>query len=261
VGGVKSVLWILLFLLGLAGVLLPVAYLYHASKLPQLDSEYDVEKLLKNSIEGERMSLVVGLMVKPDRPITFTRPDFARLPKDLVALYITQMGCPTYFQTPREDGVAWAWRLLAGATVNVRPGGDGRCERLLAARIAVKLGVNESLPLAVAINKIHASLQKDQLIAYDLAIISFERGVVGVEDVAYKLFGKELDRLQLAELAELQLALPPHNYYGALKRCQNAAIIKQNRDYMLTQLVELDLLPDEKARNAIAQPVTCMLRR
>ncbi len=257
----KSLLWITLFLLGLTGVLLPVSYLYTASKLPPMESEFDVEKQLKHSIEGERMSLVSGLMVKPDRPITFTRPDFTRLPKDLVALYITQMGCPTYFQTPREDGWPWAWRLFVGVVLGTQPRGDGGCERLLAFRLAWKLGVRENAELAVAAHKLHSYLQKDQLIAYDLAILHFERGIVGVEDAAYKLFGKELDKLSLAELAELQLALPPYGYYDDLKTCQNAAIMKQNRDLMLAEIANWELITVEKAKNAMAQPVACLSRK
>jgi len=257
---VKAIIWIVLFLLGLAGVLLPVSYLYNASKLPTMDSEFDVEKQLKHSIEGERMSLVAGMYVKPDRPLTFNRPDFTRLPKDLVAIYITQMGCPRFFQTPREDGAAWAWRLFQGVTVGGEPPGDGACERLLAFRLAWKLGVRDSTELAVAANKLHAFLQKDQLIAYDLAIIGFERGVVGVDDATYKLFGKELDKLSLSELAELQLALPPYGYYNDLKTCQNPVIMKQNRDLILKYTADAELLSQEKVNNAMAQPVSCTVR-
>jgi hypothetical protein len=258
---VKAIIWISLFLLGLGGVLLPVYYLYKASKLPGMDSEFDIEKQLKHSIEGERMSLVSGMYVKPDRSITFNRPDFTRLPKDLVAIYITQMGCPKFFQTPREDGFAWGWRLFLGAVVGGVPPGDGGCERLLAFRIAWKLGVRDETELAVAANKLHAFLQKDQLIAYDLAIIQFERGVVGVDDAAFKLFGREMDKLSLSELAELQLALPPYGYYDDLKTCQNAAIMKQNRDLILKYTGGEELLSRDKVNNAIAQPVFCTQRK
>jgi hypothetical protein len=259
---VKAIIWIILFLLGLTGVLFPVYYFYKASKLPAMESEFDVEKQLKHSIEGERMSFWSGMYVKPDRPITFNRPDFTRLPKDLVAIYITQMGCPRFFQTPREDGGAWAWRLfLASAMGRQAQGIDGACERLLTIRIAWALGVRDPTELEVAANKLHGFLQKDQLIAYDLAIIRFERGIVGVEDMAYKLFGKELDKLSLAELAELQLALPPFGYYENLKSCQNAVIMKQNRDTILKDAAAMQLLPSDKVTNAMAQPVACSQRR
>lgn len=258
----KAIIWIILFLLGLSGVLLPVYYLYKASNLPTMDSEFDIEKKLKHSIEGERMSLVASMYVKPDRPITFQRPDFARLPKDLVAIYITQLGCPRFFQTPREDGLTWAWRLFLAASMERQAEGvDGACERLLAIRVAWALGVRDSTELEVAAHKIHSFLQKDQLIAYDLAIVQLERGVVGVEDAAYSLFGKELDKLSLAELAELQLALPPFGYYQNLKSCQNAAMVKQNRDFILKKTAAAELLSRDKVSNAMAQPVSCGQRR
>lgn len=253
----KSLLWIILFLSGLAGVVIPLTYLYTASKLPPLESEFDVEKQLKHSIEGERMSLRAGQYEKSPRPLTFTRPDFSRLPKDLVALYIRHMGCPRYFQTPREDGPSWAWRLFAGVTTGAMPPGDGGCERILAMRIANALGIQGNLPQSVAAHRIHSFMQKDQLIAYDLAIIYFERGVVGVEDAAFTLFGRELAELQLSELAELQLALPPFGYYQDMKTCRNPTVIRQNRDMLLEDLAGWKLVSEDRARNAIAQPVYC----
>ena len=254
----KSLLWIVLFLLGLAGVVIPLTYLYTASRLPPLESEFDVEKQLKHSIEGERMSLRAGQSERNPRPITFTRPDFTRLPKDVVAFYIRHLGCPRYFQTPREDGPAWAWRLFAGVMAGAEPPGDGGCERILAMRIARGLGIEGNLPQSVAAHRLHSFMQKDQLIAYDLAIIYFERGIVGVEDAAFTLFGRELGELQLAELAELQLALPPFGYYNDLKQCRNATVIRQNRDMLLEDLAGWRLVSEDRARNAMAQPVSCL---
>ncbi len=253
----KSLFWIILFMLGLAGVIIPATYLYTASKLPPLESEFDVEKQLKHSIEGERMSLRAGQSERNPRPITFTRPDFTRLPKDVVAFYIRHLGCPRYFQTPREDGPQWAWRLFVGAAVGTQPPGDGGCERILAMRLANRLGVNGDIALSVAAHRLHAFMQKDQLIAYDLATIYFDRGIVGVEDAALSLFGRELPDLRLSELAELQLALPPFGYYWDLKQCKNATIIRQNRDMLLEDLASWKLVGEERARNAMREPVFC----
>ncbi|GHG88101.1 transglycosylase domain-containing protein [Comamonas sp. JC664] len=253
----KSLLWITLFMLGLAGVVIPLTYLYTASKLPPLESEFDVEKQLKHSIEGERMSLRAGQYERNPRPITFVRPDFSKLPKDLVALYIRHMECPRYFQTPREDGPKWAWRLFAGATLGTAPPGDGACERILAMRIADALGIKGTREQSVAAHRIHTFLQKDQLIAYDLATIYFERGVVGVEDAALKLFGRELGELKLEELAELQLALPPYYDYRSIKLCKNPTVLRQNRNMLLEDLAGWRLVSEDRAKNAMAQPLAC----
>ncbi|MFL5354740.1 transglycosylase domain-containing protein [Archangium sp.] len=252
----KTLLWLVLFLIGLAGVALPAIYLHAASKLPQLETEFDLEKQLRHSIEGERMSLQAGT-TEHKRPVAYKRPDFGRLPKDLVALYIAQLGCPTYFQTPREDGPKWAWRLFSILAFNSEPRGDGRCERLIAVRLAKALGIEGAVEQMVAANRLHSFLQKDQLIAYDLSALYFDRGVVGVEDAAYEIFGRELDSLPLPGLAELALTLPPHYMYEDAMVCRNASLIRQNRDVLLSDLASLKLVTEERARNAMSQPVLC----
>ena|GEM_PF-810257 len=253
---VKTVLWLVLFLIGLAGVVLPAIYFHASSKLPQLETEFDLEKQLRHTIEGERMSLRAGTFDR-SRSIRFARPDFSRLPKDLVALYLSQLGCPTYFQTPREDGPRWAWRLMSRVWFGTEPGGDGRCERWLATQLAGMLGIQGQLPQAVAAHRLHGFLQKDQLIAYNMATLYFERGIVGVEDATFKIFGRELDTLQLPELAELALTLPPYEFYDDALECRNEARIRENRDVVLTELASYKLVTDERARNAMAQPISC----
>jgi membrane peptidoglycan carboxypeptidase len=78
-----------------------------------------------------------------------------------------------------------------------------------------------------------------------------------VDDAAYKLFGKELDALELSQLAELSLTLPPHGFYDPAVQCRNESMIRQNRDVLLADLADSKLVTVERARNAMAQPVTC----
>ncbi|MFY0583692.1 transglycosylase domain-containing protein [Cystobacter fuscus] len=148
-------------------------------------------------------------------------------------------------------------RLLVKVTTGANLAGDGSCERKLAMRLAMALGIEEPLQQTVAAHRLHSFLQKDQLIAYDLASVYFERGVVGVDDAVYKLFGKELDALELSQLAELSLTLPPHGFYVDAVQCRNESIIRQNRDVLLADLADYKLVTVERARNAMAQPVTC----
>jgi hypothetical protein len=254
----KPFVWIAVFLLGLSAVVAPLIYFYTAAQLPTLDSEFDLERLLKQSIESERKSVQIGQYERSKEPITFARPDFARLPKNLVALYITERGCPTYFQTPREEGYAWAKRMLLGLT-NVEPeGSDGWCERLFALILARRIGAKGTLEEAVAAHKIHRFLKKDGLVAYDLHSIPLEPGVVGVEAGARALFKKTVSELSLAELAEYALALPPHSYWYQIRACQNPLLIKQNRDVVLDDLRRVALVPEDLARQAMRQQIACL---
>ncbi|MBL8953187.1 MAG: transglycosylase domain-containing protein [Myxococcaceae bacterium] len=253
----RPFLWIAAFMSVVAMVLVPVIYLYIGAQLPTLESEFDLERLLKQSIESERKSVQLGLYEKSKLPINFVRPDFARLPKNLVAFQITERGCPTFFQTPREEGFRWAKRVMLGV-INIEPeDSDGWCEHVFAQNLAVRIGAKGKLEQAVAIYKIHRFLKKDGLIAYDLHSMRVEEGVIGVEDAAKELFKKPLTELTLSQLAEFQLALPPHGYWSQMRSCQNPILIKQNRDIVIDNLRRMSLVPDDLAKSAQRQPVAC----
>ena len=178
-------------------------------------------------------------------------------PKNLVAAYITERGCSTYFQTPREDGYAWSKRQVLGL-FNIEPPGDGWCEQLFASNLAYKVGAKGSLEIAVAANKIHRFLKKDTLIAYDLHSVKLASGIIGVEDGAKELFHKPLNELNLAEIAEYALALPPHGYWAQIHHCDNASLIRQSRDLIIDHLQMVSLIPLSEAKNAHDQPVACL---
>ncbi len=255
----RAFIWIVVFLVGVAAIVLPSTYMYAAADLPRLESEFDLETHLRLSVEGERMSGRAGVIQKGSRSPKFEKPDFAKLPTDLVALYISAAGCPTFFQTQREDGPRWLMRL-AYSLMNKGMPGDGECERYLALRLAVTLGVKTDMEQTVAAHKLHAFLQRDQLIAWDMATMLFDRGVVGVEDAAWELYKKPPAEMSLAELAEFSLVLPINGgYYFDLKTCRNGALIKQNRDGILRRLEAHALVTPERARAATEAPVACLL--
>jgi hypothetical protein len=240
-----------------AVLLVPIIYLWVGAGLPPLDSEFDLERILKHDIESDRKSIQLGQYEKSKDPIDFDRPDFAKLPKNLVAFYITERGCPTYFQTPREDGYAWGKRVLLGVFGIEPEDSDGWCEHVFADQIARRIGAKEKLERAVAMHKIHRFLKKDGLVAYDLHTVRLDPGVIGVEAGSKALFHKPLSELTLSELAEYTLALPPHGYWEQMKACQNPILIKQNRDVVIDNLRRVSLVPEDLARAAMRQPVAC----
>ena len=239
----KLALWIGLFVSGLAGVAVPLCYRQFAAQLPSLESEEDLRAALRS---------------EPPEPGKDAVPfaSFADVPREALAAYVSQTGCPEYFHSAREDGVAWLSRMLVGIW-SIELAGDGRCERHFAARIAGALGLVKGPSHWVAVNKIHRLLQKDELIAYDLSTTAFEPSVVGLEAAAKALFRKGLKELQLAENAELMLALPPFALYEELKKCRNPSVIRQNRDYLLSMLVTEALVSVETVQVAQSRPVAC----
>lgn len=233
-------------------------WLYTASQLPiQIEGELDIETHLRQSIESDRQSLQFNKRVAERESVKWPKPDFSRLPKNLVAFYITEWGCPTYFQTPREEGWTWMKRVLNSAR-GIMSDGDGQCELLFARRLAGRLGVGGSSQLAVMSDRIHKYLKKDQLVAYDLHSMQFDQGVIGVEAAAKLLMQKPLLDLSLAELAELQLGIPPYNLWNEIFLCTNAAQIRLARDSLLQNLINVALVSEEQGKAAMAQPLRCM---
>jgi len=259
VRSLKGVLFFLVLAVFAVGVLVPATWLYTLSNLPNaIDSEMDVETHLRQSVESERQSVQLSKRPSERESVKWERPDFGKLPKNLIAFYITETGCPTYFQTPREDGWPWLKRELAMLIQNKMLDGDGACELIFARRIARRLGAVTPMQLAVASDRIHRFLQKDQLVAFDLTSMQFEHGLVGVEAAARAMMQKPLAELSLAELAELQLSIPPWDYWDEIKECRNASLVRESRDVLLARLASVGLISEEMAKTASSQPVRCL---
>jgi hypothetical protein len=245
-------------LLLLLAILGSAWWLYTASTLAnQVESEMDLETFLRQSIESDRQSLQFNKRLSEREKVTWPKPDFSRLPKNLVALYITEWGCPTYFQTPREDGWPWTKRVLNSAR-GVSGEGDGACELIFARRLSSRLGAVTPSQLAVMSDRLHKLLKKDQLVAYDLHSVQFEQALIGVEAASRFLMQKELLDLSLAELAEFQLGIPPYNLWNEVMLCSNAAQLKLGRNSLLQNLMNVGLISGEQGKAAMAQPVRCL---
>jgi hypothetical protein len=256
---VKFALWLLVFTGIVLGLVFPLTYLYVASQLPPLEGEFDLETHLRHTIEGERISHMRALPDYKPEHVTYQKPDFTQLPTELVALYLSQRGCPTYFQTPREEGFRWGYRMFVGLLLNGKPEGDGYCERLFSLRLAEEIGVKGDMPLSIAAHKIHGFLQKDELIAYHLSSLVFDRGLVGVEAVVKELYGRKPGELDLAELAELMLTLPPNHLYVEIKQCKNPPLIRAARDSLLKDLLEDKLIEQGQYDLARTREVACRI--
>lgn len=240
-------------------IIIPAAILWEERTLPPLESEFDLDRYLKAQIEGDRMA---SRSVHYDkmRPVTWNKPDITRYPKDFISLYLAGWECPYFFQTPRESGAAWLKRAVMSHLLGRAPPGDGRCEWAFANNIAVAIHIQGGMRQSIAAYKIHNFLQRDQLVAYDLATMWLAPGVIGIDDGTWELTHRSLESMKLDELAELSLILPPEGYWGYLRTCSNATLIRQNRDWNLGRIAAYSMIPQDRMRAAQAQPLACTRR-
>lgn len=255
---IKLTLFVTLLVTVTVFILVPAVWLRTAANLPnEIESANDIEMHLRQSIESERQSEELRKPVNSRADVTWPRPDFARLPKLLIASVITQTGCPTYFESPREDGWPWTKRLAASMNNRIIDG-DGACELIFARRIAEYLQAKDALPKLVAADRVHRFLKKEELVSFCLeAEPFFERGVIGVDAISRRVLGKPVSGLSLAEIAELQLALAPLGFQETLFDCKDRGMIKTSRDRVLSELAMVGHITDEEAKREMAKPLTC----
>ena len=124
--------------------------------------------------------------------------------------------------------------------------------------MARQLGAKSEFQLAVAADRVHQFLSRQELVAFDLESTDHARGVIGLEAVSKRLLGKLPSELTVAETAELQLAMPPHGFYEEVDRCKNASLIKQGRDVILKNMADAQIITADAAQSASNQPVRCL---
>lgn len=243
----------------LVGVVAPAVWLYTAKTLPNsIESAQDIEMHLRHSIESERHGIQTMRASGQGSGAKWPTPEFAALPQPLTALYVTTTGCPDFFRSPKEQGWPWARRLLGHLFFSRILDGDGACELIFARHVARRLDMKTELQMLVAADRIHRFLAKDELVAFDLHSLWFEPGVIGVEPAAQWLMQKPLASLTLAELVELQLAIPPWGYWEDIKECKNAGLLKEARNTLLSQLAQVGHVDADSVRVASGQPVRCL---
>jgi hypothetical protein len=255
---VKRLLLAAIMLLVSAVVIVPVWWAVAVSSLPPLESEFDLERFLRDRIEGERAANYPG--GRPDKAaIAFRPPELVHYPKDMVGLYISGYGCPTFFQSPHEKSGSWLWRLVRYQVFKTEgPAGNEDCEFQFARHLVWAIRIRGGLRETIAIHRIRNLLPKGKLVAYDLATTEFDAGVVGLEAASESLYQRKLESLKLDELAELSLTLPPSSAYGQIKLCANASALRQARDAALIEMSNHSLIPVDRAKQAQAQPLACM---
>ena len=255
----KRLLLAVIMLVVSTAVILPVWWATAVTSLPTLESEFDLERFLRDRIEGERTANYPGGRVPDKALIAFRTPELTRYPKDMVGLYIAGYGCPTYFQSPRETAWPWFLRLVRYQLLKSEgPPGSADCEFQFARHLVWAIRIRGGLRETIAISRIRDLLPKGKLVAYDLATQEFDAGVVGLESAAEALYERKLESLKLDELAELSLALPPNSAYGQIKLCANASALRHARDAALTEMSNQSLIPVDRAKQAQAQPLACM---
>ena len=98
----RRLLSLAVLLLLLAGIVVPVLYLFYSRDLPELGTSADVLKAVQQAVETQRR--VTAPSGQGTRDWAFELVPESKLPRHLVDAALAMDGCPDYRGAPKEDG-------------------------------------------------------------------------------------------------------------------------------------------------------------
>ncbi|MBL8956556.1 MAG: hypothetical protein JNK82_37625 [Myxococcaceae bacterium] len=248
--GWPMALAVLAVLTGIASAGIAAGYFVIRGRLPRAATVHELDGIIQKALDDDRLN---------EHP-PFEQPALESFPRSLVVLHLTRLGCPTFLQAPPERGVRWASRLVRGLAGWDGDGADGACERTFAVQLAQRIGARSSLEATVLANELHRLLSKELLVAYDLATAPVTPGTIGAPVTSEILFNRPIAGLDLADSAQLVVALPPDGLWKEERNCRSLELIAQRRSQLLEAARQAGLFTLEEVRAASIQPVFCHAR-
>lgn len=235
----------------LSALAVPAMYFHYAKAVPEFGSRDQILRMISDSIEAERRSLgIAGAKYPKYVPIPFEK-----LPKIVVNGALAIDACPDYVTARKEVGWPRARRLLRRVTEQgVTRGGPHACHVLYADRIAGALGIVDPVQAAIADGRILDALTPEELLSIRLSGSFYSPGVFGVHEAARALFKKEIDQLNLLQIAEV---LAAESSFPDFLNCKNPAQLKMEKDIVLDQMEAFRVIGSTEANATRAKQVTC----
>jgi penicillin-binding protein 1A len=105
---------------------------------------------------------------------------------------------------------------------------------------------------ALLAQKLDTHLSKDDILENYLNLVYLGSGAYGVSDAAWVYFGKELDKLSLAEMATIAgMPAAPSDY----SPIENPELARKRRDLILQRMADSGFITKSAAETAIRQPI------
>ncbi|MGC4121143.1 MAG: transglycosylase domain-containing protein [Myxococcales bacterium] len=255
----KRLLSFIVLVLILGGLLVPGLYFFYAKDLPDLDSPSAVFKAVKRSVESQRQVVApTGPTGQKLEAYQFELMPLAKLPAHFVDAIVAVDSCPDYttskkdlpYPKLRRIAKRWLRREVAGF-------GPQACQLRYADQVVLSLGVVDSMRASIGDHKVLDALSVEELLVYRISTVYYGEGVIGPQAAAQKLFKKDLDKLDLGQVAEMVAA---EGYFQMFQRCQNPAKLKMYRDAILDRMEAFRLLGQAEAKAARARQVTCFYK-
>ena len=246
--------WALAALLALAVVGYALLWLTVIRTLPSVDQLRAYEPPLPTNVRG-----VDGTPIQSYARERRVELSFAEYPQNMVHAILSAED-KTFFEHHGLDYPGLVRAAYQGIVKGSTPRGTSTITQQVAKNLLVgnEVSYGRKLKEAILAWKIEDTLAKPQILELYLNQIGLGRNAFGVEAAAHAYFDKELEQLDLAQLAYLSILPKGPSNYDPFRHTERAL---ERRNWVLGEMEKNGWITASQRADAQAEPIGAVLRR
>jgi penicillin-binding protein 1A len=245
---IKVFFLIALLMLGIGILAFSGFFVLLLGKLPKVDRLADYRPPIVSQVFGENGELIGEFYL--ERRIVVP---VDKIPRKLVSAFVAAEDANFY----RHKGIDYSgiFRAILKniVTMSKKEGASTITQQVAKSMLLTpEKTFTRKLKEAVLAKRMEEKLSKDEILYIYLNQIYLGAGSYGVQEAAETYFGKDVDKLNLAEMAMLAGLPKAPNYYSPLKHLDRA---KERQAYVLDRMVKVGFITPAEAEHARKTPI------
>ena len=247
---VKALAWLAV----LAAIAYAVFYFVFAIDLPSVDRLRAYEPPLPTNVRG-----IDGTPIHSYARERRVELSFDEYPPLLVRAFLAAED-RTFFEHHGVDYLGIANAAINNLRSNKRPVGASTITQQVAKNLLIgnQTSYARKIKEAILAYRIEDALTKQQILELYLNQIALGRNAFGVEAASYAYFGKELSRLDLAQMAYLAILPKGPSNYDPVRHPERAL---ERRAYVLREMLKNGFITQAQHDQAMAEPLGTVPRQ
>jgi len=245
---------VLAVLAGLFAIFVVLVWLLFARDLPSVDKLRTYEPPLPTNVRG-----IEGLPIHSYARERRIQLSYDEYPPLLVRSFLAAED-KTFFEHHGVDYPGMASALWDNLTSNKRARGASTITQQVAKNLLIgnERSYSRKIKEAILAYRIEDSLTKQQILELYLNQIALGRNAFGVEAASYAYFGKELNQLDLAQMAYLAILPKGPSNYDPVRHADRAL---GRRAYVLDEMLKNGFITQQQHDQAMAEPLGTVPRQ
>ncbi|MDR6850032.1 penicillin-binding protein 1A [Sphingomonas sp. BE270] len=231
-----------------------VFYFLFAADLPSVDKLRTYEPPLPTNVRG-----VDGTPIHSYARERRVELSYDEYPPLLVRAFLAAED-KTFFEHHGVDYLGIASAAINNLTSHKRPAGASTITQQVAKNLLIgnETSYSRKIKEAILAYRIEDTLTKKQILELYLNQIALGRNAFGVEAASYAYFGKDLNQLDLAQMAYLAILPKGPSNYDPVRHADRALV---RRAYVLREMLKNGFITQAQHDEAMAEPLGTVPRQ